>query len=1358
MTDVFISYSRRDKVFTQKLVDALHAANRDVWADWNSIPAASDWDAEIKEGIEKTDTVLFLLSPEWIKSNECRKEMIHAIQHGKRLIPILYLMPDQGQEVPPELAKINWVYMRDTDNFDKAFETLQSAMDTDLDWIKTHTRVQVRAIEWDKKKRDNSFTLRGKDLTDGEQFISGATGKSPEPTQLQGEYVLASRKDATRRQRITLAGVTIALVVSIALGITAYFQRQVAVANEKTANANFLGAQTNLLITTDFQQSLLLGIESFRFMDKSITRGALLDASAANPAILQYLEGHTNQAFTVAFSPNGQILASGDFDGTILLWDVATGKQIGQPLTGHTDTIYSLAFSPDGKTLASSSNTIMLWDVETGKPIGEALKMDTTDAAIRVAFSPDGKTLASGSTDSTIMLWDVSTGKRIGKPLTGHTDSVISVVFVQNGKTLASGSADNTIRFWDVATGQPIGEPLTGHTGIITTMATNPTGEMLASGSMDGSIIVWDVATGSPIGEPLRGHDDIITSVAISPDGLNVVSGSADQSIKMWGIGLGVSFDIVTPRVIGRVNALTLSPDGKTLAVADNSSSVILLTTEHTNPIGKRISSQTEGLTTMSLSPDGKILANTGLYSDTIVLVDVTTGNPIGQPLTGHTDTIWELAFSPDSKTLASAGGMDGSIRLWDVATGKPIGQPLIGHTDTIYSLAFSPDGKTLASGYNDKTIILWDLKTGKPIGQPLSGHTDAVISIAFSPDGKTLASVGGFPDNTIRLWDVATGKPVGQPLTGRTKTSNAMDLVFSLDGKTLISGSTDQSIILWDVETGKPIGEPLTGATNAVTDLALSPDGNILASGYADQTVRLWDIATGKPIGQPLLGHNGPLVQVSFSPDGKTLVSGSQYGNIILFNLETDYWIERSCERAGRNFTQAEWSEYFPNVTYRKTCEQWPLETEDASVSIPFPTPYPTSATTATPISDLNDSTSLPGSDNGIIYQDDFSQKTDYYEYFNFEQATSDIANGVYSIKVNTPNTWVIPTSGIEANDNDISADIQQSSGNADQSSVYGLTCRITQQGGYVFAVTGDGNALILKKNDSGQFSLISDVIPVSSYNSGGSVNRLSVSCVGDQLTLSVNGEVIIQITDNSYATGYLGFAAFSLDTSPSPLQVNFDNLVISEPGKLPATTAPASQGSSNEQTGNNVLYQDDFSTPNAKLEKYTGKEGIAGVSNGVFSLINKSDYWWISPIPVPASDSVASVQLRQVSGPANNNTGFGLMCRQTKNTAGFSQGYLFAISGDGFASISLLKGDGSVTSLADWTASSLIKQGDANNTLIASCLGDKLTLAVNDEVVLEAVDSTFTNGEFAFVAASFEKDSLEVQVEFDNLVITQP
>src|SRR6266487_879772 len=123
MNDVFISYSRRDKVFTQKVFDALQAANRNVWADWDDIPAASDWYTEIKEGIEQAESILFVLSPEWIKSNECRKELTYAVEMGKRLFPILYQSVDP-KDVPPELAKINWVYMRDGDDFDKAFQTL----------------------------------------------------------------------------------------------------------------------------------------------------------------------------------------------------------------------------------------------------------------------------------------------------------------------------------------------------------------------------------------------------------------------------------------------------------------------------------------------------------------------------------------------------------------------------------------------------------------------------------------------------------------------------------------------------------------------------------------------------------------------------------------------------------------------------------------------------------------------------------------------------------------------------------------------------------------------------------------------------------------------------------------------------------------------------------------------------------------------------------------------------------------------------------------------------------------------------------------------------------------------------------
>ncbi|MFN8412253.1 MAG: hypothetical protein U0Z26_07690 [Anaerolineales bacterium] len=161
--------------------------------------------------------------------------------------------------------------------------------------------------------------------------------------------------------------------------------------------------------------------------------------------------------------------------------------------------------------------------------------------------------------------------------------------------------------------------------------------------------------------------------------------------------------------------------------------------------------------------------------------------------------------------------------------------------------------------------------------------------------------------------------------------------------------------------------------------------------------------------------------------------------------------------------------------------------------------------------------------------------------------------------------------------------------------------------------------------------------------------------------------------------------------------MQVNFDNLVISKPDVSSTTSSSNQQENSSGQTTNSIIYQDDFSTSSDVLQMHQGNDAITEVSNGVFLLTNKSNSWWISEISVPASDSISSVRIHQLAGPPSNNTGFGVMCRYAVSETGYPTGYLFAISGDGYASIQIIKPDGSIAPLVDWTASNLVEQAGA-------------------------------------------------------------
>ena len=767
----------------------------------------------------------------------------------------------------------------------------------DREGLRLHHRLSEDAKEWRKQSKDQSYLYRGARLM---QAAAWGQNNDAELNEVERDFLGASlalesllkEEKEERRQvqlkwtRIFAVIISVALVVVGTLAIYGLKQQRRAQDQERYSRLLFYDASMNLvqqaIDKNDYSRSLELLDQFLKQDDVRCFYWYYLWQLNHNESAT--LKSHENHVWSVTFSSDGKMLATGGGDETVRLWDANTGQLLN---TLRSDgVIWSVAFAPDGKALASGSydKTVKLWDVSNGQLLRTLEGHES--GVTSVAFAPNGKTLASGSGkecdlggDKTVNLWDVSNGQLLMK-LKGHRCGVTSVAFTSDGKTLASGSYDGKVKLWDVSSRQLL-RTLEGHESGVTSVAFAPSGKTLASGGGDKTVKLWDANTGQLL-NTLNGHEWFVTSVAFAPDGKTLASGDGvasgmaiNAALRLWDVRTGQLLNTLRGHE-NSVWSVAFAPDGKTLATG-SADKMVKLWTARTRKLPDTLESH--DIYSVAFAPDGKTLIS-GHDDKTVKLWDVRTGQLLNT-LKGHEEAVLSIASSSDGKTLVS-GSNDNTVKLWDLRTGQLL--TTLRSKGPTWSMAFAPGGKNLAAAVNSGTIELWDLRIGQSLNTLEIDDDEYIESVAYAPDGKTLAI--GTTDGG-GLWDAQTGKWQKKITAGDVRI-----VAFAPDGKMLACGGRDNAVKLWDISAGQLLNT-LKGHEGEILSLAYTSDGKTLASGSKDKTVKLWDARTGQLL-STLKGQEDSVTDVIFAADGKMLVIRTANKKVKLFFATRDEEVTR--------------------------------------------------------------------------------------------------------------------------------------------------------------------------------------------------------------------------------------------------------------------------------------------------------------------------------------------------------------------------------------------------------------------------------------------------------------------------------
>lgn len=878
---VFVSYAREDSEFVHDLGDALAARGHPVWLDERGIRPTAAWMEEVRTAIEAAPAVVFVVSPASADSLVCREEALHAAELGKRILPVMRGEVDADQ-LPDAVASRHWVPARPGEDLGRAAGELSRALDTEPEWAAEHTRYLRRAVEWDRNGRDTSFVLRGRDLTAAERWLTAADErKDPRPSRMHTEYLLASRRAATRGLRLRMAILAVGLVLAVGLAVFALIQKGEADRRAREARSRELAARALLEEPAAPDVGLLLALEAARAdatPEAEVAMRQLLPESHAAGA----LSG--GGAITAAtLSPDGRLAATAGEDGNARIWRLATGKIL-QRLRVTAGRVTDVAFSGDGSELLTTggSGTIVLWRVGSGTRIRS---FHGLGGVVRSAdFSPDGRLVVAGGVRGA-RLWSVQ-GRPLARaagPASGRRpEPVWSVAFSPDTRAVALAGIHGLVRIWELEAGgerrlDVAAEPSSHPDVDVYSAEFSPDGRLVLTSSEDGYARIWDLAKNRvtdvlPVGSR-------VNSASFSPSGGRVVTAGANGEARVWDTtrakrGL-VPRTVRRPPLLrvlhapgGEVLSASFGPDDHTLITAESGGIARIWDTNGYDRV-REFREFAQPVVGADFSRDGRVTTSN---ATSLVRVWNLAGGPL-HPLQEFPDSsgvVWSVEFDNGGSRVVTASN-DGTARVWNPVSGETVVLPVGAKT---YSATFSPDGSKVATGDVEGRVEVWNIDRRARV---LEFRADAkeVDDVAFSPEGGTLATAG---TEGAALWD-ASGQLLHR--LGGEERDAVRDVAFSPDGAIVATAGIDRTVRLWDADSGRQV-QILRGATKGLESVAFSPDGGEVAAAGEDAMVRVWDLASH----QLLDGIRGPVETIhtiAFSPDGRSILAASEDGSAYL-------------------------------------------------------------------------------------------------------------------------------------------------------------------------------------------------------------------------------------------------------------------------------------------------------------------------------------------------------------------------------------------------------------------------------------------------------------------------------------------